>query len=64
MAVAAGSLSEQSGLGGVWWMLEVPNFEGGPSRLPRYGDVYFDNCIAETSDNSLICPSFHPFPSS
>lgn len=61
VAVAAGSLSEQSGLGGVWWMLEVPNFEGGPSRLPRYGDVYFDNCIAETSDNSLIYASSGPY---
>jgi Peptidase A4 family len=51
--------------GTAWWMLEVPNFEAGPSRLPRYGDVYFDNCIAETSDNALLSASsghYIPFP--
>jgi hypothetical protein len=45
----------------AWWILEVPL--GGPSesqndalggRLPRYGDVYFDNCVAGTDDNNLL----------
>ncbi len=54
--VAAGALSD--GLGeyalGAGWMLEVPNFEEGPSYLPRYGDVYFDDCVAGTPDNALV----------
>lgn len=49
--------------GGSWeltgdsaeWILENPELSGGGfAKLPRFGDVYFDDCIAGTRDNRLL----------
>ena len=33
------------------WIVEAPTVNGGQSALARYGDVYFDECIAGTKKN-------------
>lgn len=47
--------------GSALWILEVPQFgpsesldDAGGGLLPRYGDVYFDNCIAEFDGDLLL----------
>jgi hypothetical protein len=49
--------------GGSWeltgdsaeWILENPELSGGGfAKLPRFGDVYFDDCIAGTRDSRLL----------
>jgi hypothetical protein len=36
------------------WIVEAPTVNGGQSALARYGDVYFDECIAGTSQHALL----------
>jgi len=36
------------------WIVEAPQSNGQILKLARYGDVYFDECIAGTSDNALV----------
>ena len=36
------------------WIVEAPTVNGGQSALARYGDVYFDECIAGTKKNALL----------
>ena len=36
------------------WIVEAPTVNGGQSALARYGDVYFDECIAGTKNHALL----------
>jgi hypothetical protein len=36
------------------WIVEAPTVNGGQSALARYGDVYFDECIAGTKRDHLL----------
>jgi hypothetical protein len=36
------------------WVVEAPTVGGSLANLARYGEVYFDNAIAETSANVLV----------
>jgi Peptidase A4 family len=36
------------------WIVEIPTVNGSPGHLARYGDVYFDNCIAGTKAHDLL----------
>jgi hypothetical protein len=36
------------------WIVEAPTVNGGQSALARYGDVYFDECIAGTKHDHLL----------
>jgi hypothetical protein len=36
------------------WIVEAPTVNGGQSALARYGDVYFDECIAGTKNDHLL----------
>jgi hypothetical protein len=36
------------------WIVEAPTVNGGQSALAKYGDVYFDSCIAGTSKRNLL----------
>jgi hypothetical protein len=36
------------------WIVEAPTVNGGQSALARYGDVYFDECIAGTKNEHLL----------
>jgi Peptidase A4 family len=36
------------------WVVEAPTVNGGQSALARYGDVYFDSCIAGTKKQALL----------
>jgi hypothetical protein len=36
------------------WIVEAPTVNGGQSALARYGDVYFDECIAGTKNHHLL----------
>jgi hypothetical protein len=36
------------------WIVETPTVNGQLGHLARYGDVYFDNCIAGTGNHALL----------
>jgi hypothetical protein len=36
------------------WILEAPTVNGDQSALAKYGDVYFDSCIAGTKNHALL----------
>jgi hypothetical protein len=36
------------------WIVEAPTVNGGQSALARFGDVYFDECIAGTKNHALL----------
>lgn len=36
------------------WIVETPTVNGKLAALPRYGDVYFDSCVAGTSRHALL----------
>jgi Peptidase A4 family len=36
------------------WIVEAPRVDGSQSALARYGEVYFDECIAETGKSGLL----------